>query len=80
MATKQEMEQQLADAIAVAQKLGAENKQLQSEIAELTIENTQLKNDFFSAVERVRYLDGQVKMLGSQNQAKVQYSDSDKNY
>ena len=80
MATKQEMEQQLADAIAVAQKLGAENKQLQSEIAELTIENTQLKNDFFSAVERVRYLDGQIKMLDSQNQAKAQYSDSDKNY
>ena len=80
MATKQEMEQQLADAIAVAQRLGDENKQLQTNITELTIENIQLKNDFFSAVERVRYLDGQVKMLESQNQAKAQYSDNDRNY
>ena len=80
MATKQETEQQLADAIAVAQRLGAENKQLQSTIEELTAENTQLKNDFFSAVERVRYLDGQVRMLESQRQAQTQYSDSDRNY
>jgi len=80
MATKQELEQQIADAIAVAQKLGAENKQLQTTIETLSAENIQLKNDFNSAVERVRYLDGQVRMLESQRQAQTQYSDSDRNY
>ena len=80
MATKQELEQQIADAIAVAQKLGAENKQLQSTIESLMAENIELKNDFTSAVERVRYLDGQVRMLESQKNAQTQYSDSDRNY
>ena len=80
MATKQELEQQIADAIAVAQKLGAENKQLQSTIESLMAENIELKNDFTSAVERVRYLDGQVRMLESQKTAQTQYSDSDRNY
>jgi len=78
--TKQETEQQLADAIAVSQRLGAENKQLRINNERLIEENIKLKEDFNSAVERVRYLDGQVKMLESQNKAKTQYSDSDKNY
>jgi len=80
MSTKQELEQQLADAIAVAQRLNEENKTLKSTNDSLTAENTSLKNDFASAVNRVRYLDGQVKMLESQRQAKTQYSDSDRNY
>jgi len=80
MATKQELEQQLADAIAVAQKLGAENKQLKQANDELTAENISLKNDFTSAVERVRYLDGQVKMLESQKKASTKYSDNNRNY
>ena len=78
--TKQETEQQLADAIAVSQRFGAENKQLRINNERLIEENIKLKEDFNSAVERVRYLDGQVKMLESQNKAKTQYSDSDKNY
>ena len=80
MSTKQELEQQLADAIAVAQRLNEENKTLKSTNDSLTAENTSLKNDFASAVNRVRYLDGQVKMLESQRQASTQYSDKDKNY
>ena len=80
MAKKQETDQQLADAIAVAQRLGADNKQLQAEVDRLTAENVNLKNDFGSAVERVRYLADQVKMLEAQKQAKTQYSDSDRNY
>ena len=80
MSTKQELEQQLADAIAVAQRLNEENKTLKSTNDLLTAENTSLKNDFASAVNRVRYLDGQVKMLESQRQASTQYSDKDKNY
>ena len=46
MAKKQETDQQLADAIAVAQRLGAENKQLQARVEILTDENNQLKDDF----------------------------------
>ena len=80
MATKQELEQQLADAIAVAQRLNEENKSLQATIGSLTAENELLKNDFASAVERVRYLDGQVRMLEAQKQASAKYSDKDRNY
>jgi hypothetical protein len=80
MSTKQELEQQLADAIAVAQRLNEENKTLKSINDLLTAENTSLKNDFANAVNRVRYLDGQVKMLESQRQASAKFSDSDKNY
>ena len=80
MSTKQELEQQLADAIAVAQRLNEENKTLKSTNDSLTAENTSLKNDFASAVNRVRYLDGQVKMLESQKQSATKFSDSDKNY
>ena len=80
MAKKQEIDQQLTDAIAVAQRLGANNRQLQVEIDRLTAENTQLRTDFDSAVERVRYLAGQVDLLELQIQSKTQYSDSDKNY
>jgi FtsZ-binding cell division protein ZapB len=80
MSTKQELEQQLADAIAVAQRLNEENKTLKSTNDSLTAENTSLKNDFASAVNRVRYLDGQVKMLESQKQSSTKFSDSDKNY
>jgi cell division protein FtsB len=80
MSTKQELEQQLADAIAVAQRLNEENKTLKSTNDSLTAENTSLKNDFASAVNLVRYLDGQVKMLESQKQSATKFSDSDKNY
>lgn len=80
MSTKQELEQQLADAIAVAQRLNEELKTLRAENDSLTAENISLKNDFASAVERVRYLDGQIKMLESQKKASTKYSDKDKNY
>ena len=76
----QELEQQLADAIAVAQRLNKENKTLKLTNDSLTAENTSLKNDFASAVDRVRYLDGQVKMLESQKKASTQFNDNDKNY
>ena len=80
MSTKQELEQQLNEAIAVAQRLNEEIKTLRAANAELTAENESLKNDFTSAVERVRYLDGQVKMLESQKKASTKFSDSNKNY
>ena len=80
MSTKQEPEQQLGDAIAVAQRLSKENKTLRLTNDSLTAENTSLKNDFASAVDRVRYLDGQVRMLESQRQAAMKFSDNDKNY
>ena len=80
MANKQELEQQLAEAIAVAQKLNEEIKLLKLENNKLKAENISLRNDFNSAVERVRILDGQVKMLQSERQAKAKYSDNDRNY
>ncbi len=80
MSTKQELEQQLNEAIAVAQRLNEEIKTLRATNAELTAENESLKNDFASAVDRARYLSGQVKMLESQKQASTKYSDSNKNY
>ena len=80
MANKQELDQQLNEAIAVAQRLNEELKTLRAANAELTAENESLKNDFTGAVERVRYLDGQVKILELQKQASTKYSDKDKNY
>ena len=46
-------------------------------ISELVQKLTQKLND---AIERVKYLDGQVKMLELQKQAATKYSDSDRNY
>ena len=80
MSTKQELEQQLSEAIAVAQKLNEEIKTLKTANIELAAENATLKNDFISAIDRVRYLDGQVRMLELQKQASTQYSDKDRNY
>ena len=80
MSTKQELEQQLNEAITVAQRLNEEIKVLRAEKESLKAENESLKKDFTSAVERVRYLDGQVRMLESQKKAQTQYSDSDRNY
>ncbi len=80
MSTKQKLEQQANDAITVAQRLNEEIKQLRADNERLATENNQLREDFSSAVERVRYLDGKVRMLESQNQAKSQYSDNDRNY
>jgi regulator of replication initiation timing len=80
MATKQEIEQQLADAIAVAQRLNEEMKTLKSENNQLKSENISLRNDFNSAVERVRILDNQIRMLQLERHAKAKYSDNDRNY
>jgi FtsZ-binding cell division protein ZapB len=77
---KEGLEQQANDAIAVAQRLNEEIKQLRADNERLISESNQLREDFNSAVERVRYLDGQVKMLEAQNQAKTQYSDNNRNY
>ena len=77
---KDEIGQQLADAIAVAQRLGTENKQLKQANDELTASNTKLKEEFDSAVNRVRYLDGQLKMKEAQQQANTRFNDNERNY
>ena len=77
---KEELEQQIAEAIAVAQRLGEENKRLKIENTALNSENAKLREDFDGAVERVRYLDGQVKMLESQKKASTKFNDRDRNY
>lgn len=80
MATKQELEQQLADAIAVAQRLGAENKQLKQANDDLNSANARLTEDFNSAVERVRYLAEQLRMKEAQQTATDRFNDNDRNY
>jgi len=80
MANKQELDQQLNEAITIAQRLNEEIKTLKAKNDLLEAENKLLKDDFISAVERVRYLDGQVKMLELQKQASTKYSDTNKNY
>ena len=77
---KEELEQQIADTIAVAQRLGAENKQLKQINDDLAAANTKLSEDFNSAVERVRYLAEQLKMRESQQTASERFNDNDRNY
>ena len=80
MAKKQETDQQLTDAIAVAQRLGAENRELKRINEALIEDNAKMTEELNGAIERVRYLAGQVSMLEAQNKAKTQFSDSDRNY
>ena len=80
MSTKQELEQQTNDAIAVAQRLNEEIKQLRADNDRLTAENNQLKENFDSAVERVRYLAEQLRMKEAQQQATEKFNDNDRNY
>jgi uncharacterized protein YukE len=77
---KEELEQQLAEAIAVAQRVGAENKQLRQVNEELTAANNKLSEDFNGAVERVRYLAEQLKMKEAQQTASNRFNDNDRNY
>ena len=70
----------LDDAILVAQKLGAENKQLKKTNEDLTSANNRLKDDFAAAVERVKYLAEQLRMREAQQQANERFNDNDRNY
>ena len=77
---KDELEQQVAEAIAVAQKLGIENKRLAEENKVLTEANAKSTAEFNTAVERVRYLAGQIKMYEAQSQASTKFNDNERNY
>jgi len=77
---KEELEQQLADAIDVAQRLGTENKELRASNDQLKTDNARLNEDFNSAIERVRYLAEQLKMREAQQQATEKFNDNDRNY
>ena len=74
------MKQQIAEAIAVAQRLGAENKQLKQTNDDLTASYTKLTEEFNGAVERVRYLAEQLRMRESQQKATEKFNDNDRNY
>jgi phage shock protein A len=78
--TKQETEQQLADAIAVAQRLGEENKQLKQANKEQSTTIAQLKIDLNDAINRVRELAEQLNMVEAQKQATKRFNDNDRNY
>jgi predicted chitinase len=77
---KEELEQQLAEAIAVSQRLGTENKQLRQINDDLTSSNAKLSEEFNSAVERVRYLAEQLKMKEAQQTATEKFNDNDRSY
>jgi glutamine synthetase type III len=77
---KEEIEQQLADAIAVAQRLGAENKQLKQTNSDLQAANISLTGELNSAIERVRYLAEQIRMKEAQQQATNKFNDNDRSY
>ena len=66
---KEEVEQQLNEAIAVSQRLGAENKVLRVENDTLRAENIKLREEFDSAIERVRYLAEQLKIKEARQEA-----------
>jgi len=70
----------LDDAILVAQKLGAENKQLKKTNEDLMSANNRLKDDFAAAVERVRYLAEQLRIREAQQQAYERFNDDNRNY
>ena len=74
------MKQQIAEAIAVAQRLGEENKNLRVENGILKSENGKLREEMDSAIERVRYLADQIKMMEAQKTAATQFNDRERNY
>ena len=76
----EQLDQQLTDAISVAQKLGTENKELRTTNETLKANNAKLLEDFNSAVDRVRYLDNQLKMKEAQETAVTRFNDTSKNY
>ena len=71
--TKQDLEQQNGELMERLSKANDLQKQQTAQIDQLT-------KELYEAMARVRYLDGQVKMLELQIQSKTQYSDNDKNY
>lgn len=77
---KEEIEQQLNDAIAVAQRLGTENKQLKQVNDELTATNNKLIEELNGAIDRVRYLAEQLRMKEAQQKATERFNDNDRNY
>ena len=77
---KEELEKQNADLLAVIQRVNDDNRELTEQNKSLLKENNQLKSDFNIAVDRVRYLDGQIRMLELQRQASTKYSDKDRYY
>ena len=77
---KEELEKQNADLLAAIQRVNKDNRELTEQNQALTKENTQLKSDFNAAVDRVKYLAGEVKMLELQKQSKTKYSDNNRYY
>lgn len=74
------MKQQIAEAIAVAQRLGDENKHLKQTYDDLATSHTNLTKEFNLAVERVRYLAEQLRMKEAQQTATERFNDNDRNY
>lgn len=77
---KEDLEKQNADLLAAIQRVNDDNRALTEQNKNLSQENNSLKSELNAAIDRVRYLAGQVKMLELQKQAANKYSDNNRNY
>ena len=77
---KEELEQQNADLLAAIQRVNDDNRALTEQNKSLVKENTQLKSEVNAAIDRVRHLANQIKMMDAQKQAANKYSDNNRNY
>ena len=71
--TKQELEQQNIELKVALDRANNANREL-NEIVK------NLRTDLEAAIERVKYLDGQIKMKDARKQAAEKYNDNDRNY
>lgn len=77
---KEDLEKQNADLLAAIQRVNDDNRSLIEQNKSLVTENNQLKSELNAAIDRVKYLAGQIKMMDAQKQASTKYSDNNKNY
>ena len=71
--TKEQLEHQNAELMESITRINNANKEMSEFIVNL-------KSEFDKAIERVRYLDGQLKMREAQQLANTRFNDNDKNY
>ena len=71
--TKEQLEHQNAELMESITRINNANKEMSEFIVNL-------KSEFDKAIERVRYLDGQLKMREAQQLANTRFNDNERNY
>jgi vacuolar-type H+-ATPase subunit D/Vma8 len=71
--TKEQLEHQNAELMEAITTVNNTNKEMSESIKHLS-------SEFEKAIERVRYLDGQLKMKDAQQQANTKFNDNERNY